>query len=248
MRKSTFIATMIVVLLSQVMAAGCRKSESERAKTAPEAHQQAMVQKSFEESKKVTAAKVNGEAVTMFSLMREMNAIAPQYVATGKARTPELDKKIMAAALDTLIVQELAVQEARKRGMKVGPEVLDREIAKLKSNKGSEKAFQEYLAANGLREAELRKMLEQDALFEMIAAQEIDANITITDAALRARYKKEKSGLKDPAHRKMSFEESKGLLEQKIRAEAGEKKMREWETRLKKDARIEIVEHKQKQG
>jgi hypothetical protein len=242
MRKHTLIATMIVVLLSQVIFSACRKSESERAKTAPEAHQQAMVRKSFEESKKVIVAKVNGEAVTMFSLMREMNAIAPQYAAAGKERTPELDQRIVAAALNTLIVQALAVQEARKRGMKVGPEVVDREITKIRSDKGSEGAFQEYLAKNGLREAELRKMLEQDALFEMIAAQEVDANITITDAALRERYKKEKAGLKDSAHRKLGFEESKGLLEQKIRAEAGEKKMREWETRLKKDARIEIVE------
>jgi len=65
---------------------------------------------------------------------------------------------------------------------------------------------------------------------------------------LRERYNREKTGLKDSAHRKMTFEDSKGLIEQKIRAEAGAKKMREWETRLKKNARIEIVEQKQKQG
>jgi hypothetical protein len=38
------------------------------------------------------------------------------------------------------------------------------------------------------------------------------------------------------------------MIEQKVRAEAGEKRMREWETQLKKNALIEIVEQKQKQG
>ena len=44
----------------------------------------------------------------------------------------------------------------------------------------------------------------------------------------------------------MSFEEAKGLLEQKIRAEAGEKRMREWEKELRKKAKIEIIKHENK--
>jgi hypothetical protein len=82
----------------------------------------------------------------------------------------------------------------------------------------------------------------------MIAAQEVDAKITVTDADLRERYKKDKAGLKDPSHKQMTFEAAKGLLEQKVRAEAGEKRMREWEKELRKNARIEIIEQKKKQG
>ena len=248
MRKSTITAIIMVLLLPQLMLSACKRSETTSGKTSPEAHQKEMVKKSFEESKKVTAAKVNGEAITVFALLREMNAIAPQYMAAGAQKTPELDEKIRADALNTLIFQEMAVQEARKRGMKVSPEVIDREMENIKAKTGPGDAFQEFLARNGLTEKELRKTIEQDALFEMIAAQEIDAKITITDAALRERYKKEKAGLKDPAHRKMTFEESRGMLEQKARAEAAEKRMREWEKELKKNARIEIIEHKPKQG
>ena len=149
-----------------------------------------------------------------------MNATAPQYLAKGQQRTPELDEKVRNDALDILIFQELAVQEAKKRGMKVKPEVIDGAVKKIKADKGSE-AFQTYLAENGLTEDELRKTIEQDALFEMIAAQEIDVKITVTDAALRERYKKEKAGMKDAAHGQMTFEAAKGMLEQRIRAEAG---------------------------
>lgn len=247
MRKSFITAVIMLLLVPQLMLSACKKSETTGLKVSPEAHEQAMVKKSFDESKKVTAAKVNGEAISMFVLLREMNAIAPQYLAAGKQRTPELDERIRKDALDIVIFEELAVQEARKRGMKVKPEEIDHQLNDMKA-KGPGNAFQEYLAKNDLTEAEFRKLLEQDALFEMIAAQEIDAKITVTDAALRERYNKEKAGLKDSSHRKMTFEESKGLLEQKIRAEATQKKMREWAAQLKKNARIEIAERKPKQG
>jgi hypothetical protein len=248
MRTNTLTAIIMVLLVPQLLLSACKKSETTSAKASPDAHQKEMVKKSFEESKKVAAAKVNGETITVFALLREMNAIASQYVAAGTQRTPALDEKIRTDALNTLIFQEMAVQEARKRGMKVNPEVIDREMENIKAKTGSGDAFLEYLAKNGFTEKELRKTIEQDALFEMIAAQEVDAKIAITDAALRERYKKEKSRMKDPAHRKLTFEEARGMLEQKANAEASEKRMREWEKELKKNARIEIIEHKPQQG
>jgi SurA N-terminal domain len=246
MKKHLITLITLVLLVSHFMLPGCRKSESERAKTAPEAHQKEMVKRSFEESKKVISAKVNGEPIAMFSVLREMNAIAPQYLAVGQPATPELNAKIRKDALNTLITQELAVQEARKRGMKVKPEAIDSEIMKIKGDKGSEAGYQGYLGSQGITENELRKAIEQDTLFEMIAAQEIDAKVMVTDAALRERYKKGKAGLKDAAHRQITFEAAKGLLEQRLRAEAVDKRMRDWAEELRKNARIEIIEQKPK--
>jgi hypothetical protein len=254
MMKRTATAAILVLAVSQLMFSACKKSETTRP-TAPQtssdqAHRKEMLKKSFEESKKVVAAKVNGEAITEFFVLREMNAIAPQYLPAGQAATPELNAKIRTDALNTLIVQELAVQEAKKRGMKVKPEIIDNEIKNIRTKAGTEAAFQEYLANNGLTEDELRKMIEQDAVFELMATHEVDAKIQVSDAVLRERYRKEKSALvtKDAFHRQLSFEESKGLLEQKIRAEAGEKRMQAWEKELKKKARIEIMKQGQKQG
>ena len=230
------------------MVAACKKKESTNTAFSPEAHQQELLKKSFELSRKDIVAKVNGEEITMFSVLREMNQITPQYLKSGQQKTPELYEKIKADALNILIFQSLAVQEAEKRGIKVKPEVIDGEIKKIRTSKGTEDAYQQYLAGQGLTENELRKSIEQDILFEMIATQEVDAKTTVavTDAVLRERYKREKTGLKDTAHRKMSFEAAKGMLEQKIRAEAGEKRMQEWEKELRDKAQIEIM--KQKQG
>jgi hypothetical protein len=248
MRTSTITAIITVLLVPQLMLSACRKAERTNAKVSTEAHQQEMMKKFSEESKKMVAATVNGEAVTMFSLLREMKAIAGQYVKPGQEPAPELKAKIREDALNTLIFQEMAVQEARKRGMKVKPEAIDDEIKKIKADKGSEAGYQEYLVSQSLTENELRKTIERAALLELIAAREVDAKITATDAALRERYKKEKAGLKDAAHRQITFEAAKGMLEQRIRAEAGEKRMREWEKELRKNARIEIIEQRQKQG
>ncbi len=235
MRKSALVAMTIILLAAPGMFLSCKKTEPGQAK-----HEE-MLKKNFAESKKTVAAKVNGAEVSMFVLLREMNAIAPQYLTQGKQRTPELDERIRKDALNNVIVQELAVQEARKRGMQAKPEVIDDEIGKLKAGLGSSAAFEEYLTRNGLTEDELRKTIERDVLFEMIAAQEIDAKITITEAALRKRYERERSGLRDSAHRQMTFEAARGQLEQKMRTEAAEARMREWEKALKKDAKIGLV-------
>jgi len=251
MRAGTIPSVIIILLLSQAVLFGCKKTETAGIKTlqgSPESHQQEMVRKSFEESKKIVAAKVNNEPITMFSLLREMNAIAPHYLAPGQERTPEIDAKIRKDGLNTLIIQELAVQEARKRGMKARPELIDSTIKKIRMDAPSEDAYQKELAKQGMSEEELRRSIEQDNLFELIAAQEIDAKIKVSDDDLRKRYAKEKAGMKDNAHGQMTFEQVKGMLEQKSRAEAGEKRMREWEKELKKTARIEIVEQQHDAG
>lgn len=238
----------MIVAATQLTFTACKKKETtgNTPQAAPEQHAMNMVKKSFEESKKVTAATVNGEAITMFALFREMNAIAPNYVKQGQQRTPEIDETIRKDALNISILTQLAVQEAKKRGMKVAPETIDGVIKNLKANAGSENAYREQVESQGLTEDELRKTIEQASLFEMIAAQEITAKIKVTDADLKARYKKEKAGLKDEAHRQITFEAAKGMLEQRAKAEAEEKRMLEWEKELKKGARIEIVEQKRK--
>ena len=223
MRTSTRTAIIMILLVPQFMLFACKKAEKTSAKVSPEAHQQEMMKKSFEESKKAIAATVNGETITIFSLLREMNTIAGNYVKPGQQPTPELNAKIRQDALNTLIFQTIAVQEARKRGMKVKPEELDRELETIKAKAGPGDAFREYLVKNGLTEEELRKTIEQDALFEMIASQEVDAKITVTDAELRERYKKDKAGLKDPSHKQMTFEAAKACLSRRLGPRQGRK-------------------------
>jgi SurA-like N-terminal domain len=240
-----YAPVIMVMLIATFMLFACKRNGSPDATSSPEAHQKEMLNKSFEESQKRTAATVNGEAITLFSVLSEMNAIAPQYLIPGHPATPEVKAKIRTDALNTLIIQALAVQEAREHGLKVQAKAIDDEIKKIKTDKGSEAAYQAYLSDNGLSETELRKMIEQHRLFELIAAREVDAKIIITDAALRERFAREQAGLSDsPHHTKMTFEEAMGMLTLMVRAEAEEKRMREWEKELRQNARIEVPDQK----
>ncbi len=243
MGKRTIAAAVIMTVVSaQLLFPACKRSESPGAKISPEqTHQKEMLSKSFDESKKVIAANVNGESLSEFSVLREMNATAPQYLKPGQKRTPVLDATIRRDAITILITQELAVQEARKRGIQMQPAVIDQELQKIKAKAGSESAFQEYLKSNGLTPEELKKVIENELLFERIASLEVDEKVSVPDTALRERYEREKAGMKHAAHQQMTFEEAKGMLGQRMRAEAMEKRMTAWEKELRRNARIEIV-------
>jgi hypothetical protein len=255
MNKGTKTVIIMVALLLQVALVSCKKADTTgkgRSQMTPDTaqeHVMTQIKRSMEESKKVAAAKVNGETITMFTLLREMNIIGPQYLKPGQERTPELDAKVRKDALNILVFQELAMQEAKKRGMTVKPDLIDNAIKKIKADAKTGDAYQKYLADQSLTENELRKSIEENILFELIATQEIDAKIKVSDQELKKRYAKQKAELKkDAAHGKMTFEQAKAMLEQRIRDEAGEKRMREWEKELKKTAKIEIIEQKPKAG
>ncbi len=237
--RRVFVIAVAGTLSAAVMLSACKKEEAP--KTAEQAHEQKMLERSFSESKKAVAAKVNGADITEFAVFREMNTLRQQFLQAGQKPSAELDAKIRKDALDVLVTQELAVQEAGKKGMKVQPQVVDDAVAKMKKDAGSEEAYRKRLAENGLTEDELRAMIGRDALFEMIATSEVDSKIAIADAAVRARYEKERASMKDSAHKNVTYEAAKGLLEQQMRAEAAEKRMAQWEKDLRKNASIEII-------
>jgi hypothetical protein len=243
MKKALVLVVLAACAITLIAFPGCKKGEKANPKTEPEAHMQEMLKKSMEASKAAVAVNVNGRPVTMFALYREMNILGPRYLASGAKQTPELDQKVRSEALSNVIFWELAVQEARQRGMQVKPEIVDEQLARMKKDLGSEEAYRKYLETNGLSESEFRKITEDDALFEMIATQEVDAKITVSEAAVRERYNREKANFKkNPNHKEVSFEAAKGMIEQKLREEAAQKRMRAWEKELKKNAKIEIVD------
>ncbi len=242
-------AVVMALLGALFILPACKKQEGPMTGEQAREHVEEKLQEGFDASKKIVVAKVNGEAITQFSLLREMNALRPQYLMkAGQQQSPALDAKIWKDALDILITEELAVQEAGRQGLKPDPKKVDDALAKVRKEAGSAEAYQKYLSSNGLTEEELRRLIQRDALFEMIATREVDARIKVTDAELKALYERDKTGLLDSAHRQMSFAEARPMLEQKMRSEAAGKRMAQWEKELRKNARVEIVELKPQEG
>ncbi len=254
-KTSVVIAGALMAFAMVFMSSSCTKKEdaskSTAKKEAPKITQEQAkrieeIKQEVKESKKIVVARVNGADITMHSLVKEMNLVAPKIIPAGKLATPEITNKVKEKALNNLIFRELAVQEAIKEGITVKAEAVDAVIAKVKAQGGSDEAYKQYLQERGLTEEALRKVIERDHLFEMITAKEIYQKIPIDDQALRAEYEKDKSLLvtKDNPPRQLSFEEAKYFLVRKIKSERSGKRIAEWDKELRKKAKIEVIPSK----
>jgi hypothetical protein len=178
--KSLKPAITLIVMLLAVGLAGisCKKENAAKTQTpnVPPAGHPEMVEalkKGLQEAKKVSVAQVNGVAITMHELIAEMNLITPQYLKPGQKKDQQLQERVKHDALDILIFRELALQDAKKKGMRITPEAGDEALKAFKADLKSEDAYRDYLSARGITEAELRQNIEKDLLFRMITAEEI---------------------------------------------------------------------------
>jgi len=160
-------------------------------KKGEEAAKAAEVRKA-EEAKKIIVARVNGADINMFMLVRAMNRVAPKYVKEGEEASPETTMKIKRAALDRLIFEELAVQEAIRQGINPAPEAIEAVVSQIKTNLGSEQDYRDYLQNSFLTEDTLKKMIERSQRYELITAREIYGKVKVDEKLLQAEYEKEK--------------------------------------------------------
>lgn len=254
MKKTRIIIFGVVMALSLLLAfTSCTRKKEEAAKTetkqeeikpTPEqAKQMEEVKKGIEESQKLSIARVNGVDITMYHLVKEMNAVLPQFATEGKPVTPEITAKVKQKALNNLIFRELVIQEAGRQGYKVKPETIDDVVLKVKAQAGSEEAYKKYLEERHLDEAELRKTIERSHLYEGITAREVFDKIKVDDKTLRDRYEKDKAIFmtKDNPPRQVPFEEAKDFIMRKIKAEKGVPLIAAWDNTLRKKAKIEVM-------
>jgi foldase protein PrsA len=162
-------------------------------KESPEEPEKAeRAKKSVEEAKKIIVARVSGADINMFMLVRAMNRVAPRYLKKDEAATSEISRKIRKEALDWLIFEELAVQEAIKQGINPGPEEIEKVVSQVKANLGTEEAYKDYLYKSFLTEEALKKLIERSQRYELISAREVYGKVAVDEKVLRDEYEKVK--------------------------------------------------------
>jgi len=165
------------------------KAEDTKTVEAQKAEEEKMAS---EEAKNNIVARVNGADINMFMLVRAMNMVASKYIKEGEKVSPETTLKIRKEALDRLIFEELAVQEAIRQGINPTPGAIDKVVAQVRKNVGTEEAYQEYLEKVDLTEDTLKKLIERSQRYELITAREVYGNVKIDDKLLMDEYEKEK--------------------------------------------------------
>ena len=176
---------------------GAQKMDKEEAKAAEvrkaeETKQAEEAKRSVEEAKKNIVSRVNGAEINMFMLVRAMNRIAPKYLKEGEIATKETNEQIKNEALNRLIFEELAVQQAISQGIDPGPEEIEKVVSQVKANLGTEEAYKDYLDKSFLTEEALKKLIERSQRYELINAREVYGKVVVDDKVLRDEYEKEK--------------------------------------------------------
>jgi hypothetical protein len=240
--KTAGMIILVCVAILTVYSCNRNKTEKETAKLPPE-HAKAVeaYKKGVEESKKIIVAKVNGAAITMNELIREMNTVAPQYVRPGQKKDRQLDKKIEKEALDRLIYRELAVQDAARQGITVPPQAVGEEMQKARSRFKTDDAFRASLAKAGITEDELRRDIERSLIVDMITEKEIFDKVKVDPLQVKKTYEREKASFTGPGGKQLSFEEARPIIEQKLMTPLVQKREDAWVDGLKKAAKIEIT-------
>ncbi len=196
------------------------------------------IKEGIEESKKIVVARVNGAEIKMHNLVREMNLIAPNIIGDKKP-SPEITEKIKGIALQRLITKELFIQEARKRGINIPEARINQVIGNIKKLYGSEKAYKDYLKEKGLTEDELKKEIERSHLYELFTAKFIYEKIEVKEEEIKERFERLKNehDIRIPEN----LTKARPVIVKMIKAEKGEKILKEIDKRLRKGASIEIL-------
>ena len=145
-----------------------------------------------EDGQKNAAAKVNGVVITNDSVTKLMKDMLAKK--ERKERPEELREK----ALNSLILQELALQKAKAEGLTVEQKTIDEAIEKIKMSYEGEREFSAFLQQESLTEEGLREILVKSYTLKLIIEREVYEKITVTEDELKQEYEKEKEKLRKP--------------------------------------------------
>ncbi|MHB8845025.1 MAG: peptidyl-prolyl cis-trans isomerase [Nitrospirota bacterium] len=144
-------------------------------------------------AKKIVVARVNGAEIMMFDLLRTMNRIS-----AGRTAAPADVRDVRQEALNRLILQELAWQEAQAAELRTKKENIETAIANLKENVGGEEMYRQLLEQEQVTENDLRMQVERSLTLEAIFAKEVYGKISVPDEELKKAYERERGAYIQP--------------------------------------------------
>jgi foldase protein PrsA len=173
----------VPVLLSlSLLAAGC-------AGRAPLPDQALEAPSGKEEAKSIVVATVNAVPITMDAVVRMMNRMK---IPNHGELPADYQNELRNAAVQRLVLQELAYQKAKTAGLTVDQKEIDQLIISFKEKMGGEKEASEFLAKEGLAQVDLNAQVHRSLMLEQIYASEVAAKASVSEEDLQREYEKEK--------------------------------------------------------
>ena len=143
-------------------------------------------------ARKLIVAKVNDSEISMYDLIRKMNQIAPKLLDESAPITDEATTMVKQKALNRLIFEELAVQQAIAQGIEPAPEKIEKVIANVRMAYGSDEQYQAYLDKFDFTDEILRDRILRGHRLELITAREIYGKVKVDDEDIKKLYEEMK--------------------------------------------------------
>jgi len=142
--------------------------------------------------------KVNGTVLTERDLREQMQRIFPYYSIHGGKIPDKYLPEIRQKAMDRIVAEELIYQEAKRRGMKVAPDVMAKVFRTAKARFPSAQAYQDYGKQAYGSVAEFERRIRRATLIEQYEHQEIEVKTRAPEARVREIYEKNKASFLRP--------------------------------------------------
>jgi peptidyl-prolyl cis-trans isomerase SurA len=132
-------------------------------------------------------AEVNNDIITMSELRILAKSIEAQ---SGIKPNSESDKKMQRQMLEALIDRKLALEEAKRRGIKVTPKEVDETLDQFKQRNHlpDDQALAKALANEGLSLKEFKQQIENQLTQDRLLQLTVGSKVVVTDAEVRRVY------------------------------------------------------------
>lgn len=134
-------------------------------------------------------AQVNGTVLTQMDLLREMYAIFPYAKQHNGVIPKAIEADIRRGALKMIEFEELVYQEAKRRGMTIGPERLAKAESAFRKQFETEQQYREFVQVEGKgSEQVIRAKTKRSLLIEELLKAEVNNKSGVTLAEAKAYY------------------------------------------------------------
>jgi len=144
-------------------------------------------------------AVANGTVITSKELNREIKIFKERLARSGNQISDIQLEAVKPKILESLIEQELLLQESRKKGVTVLPEEVEKQFARVRNRYPTKEKFVEAITRIDLTEDELRKKISKVFAINLFINAQIADKITVTEEEGKSYYNSHRDLFRKPA-------------------------------------------------
>jgi len=154
----------------------------------------------------------------------------------GAVMIPQIQQQ----AIESLISQNVMLQEAENQGIDVSDEDVEENIANLTEQFGGEEGLEEAMEAEGLDDESLRAFLRDNLMIENLFSQNLNLNdIEVTGEEKEAYYAQLEESWEEQGQERVPFEEVEEQITQQLQQQKQQEMQMEYLEELTEDSEIE---------